>query len=69
MAETQAPVMNLIMHKIQNEFVTPETIDARLQTKHDETNKFFLFTVFRSNPMKIPATEYDILKAGPDKSP
>ena len=68
-AETQAPVTNLIRHKTAKELVDPEIIEAILHTRHDITSRFFLFTLLRRIPMNRPANENDTLNAGPDRSP
>lgn len=64
-ALTHIPVINLIIHRTINEFVLPDTKLVMLHAIHAMDNSVFLFTLSTRRPMKIPAIEYEILKAGP----
>jgi hypothetical protein len=60
-------VKNLIKQRTKNDEVDPEIIEVIDHMMHAKAKSCFLFTLSTINPMKIPATEYEILKAGPDK--
>lgn len=59
---------NLIRQRTKNDDVDPEIMEVIDHMMHAKAKSYFLLTLSTINPMNIPATEYETLKAGPDKS-
>lgn len=63
------PKSILIAKRTAKELVLPDTMEVMLHSMHAIPKTLGLFTLSLSNPAKMPAIEYVIVKAAPDSKP